>query len=145
MKKLLAILLLVLPVVCGAQTLFHGPIVVGTGLSFSGDTLSTTQTASATNLVTVFAPDFSLDANGRTRYSFITTNAAFTFSAPVNVTATLAETTVVFVTNSTAVAVVVTPATAWKSQGMWYLTNVTAFTIFHYGNTFTNAVALPLY
>ena len=91
-----------------------------------------------TNLSTM-APNFALG------YAMITTNAAFTFLSPINVTATLAETAVLLVTNSTASAVAVTLPSGIYSQGTFYVTNVTTFTFFHYGKAFTNCIALPLY
>lgn len=92
----------------------------------------------ATNTTTM-APDFTKG------YGYIQTNAAFTLLAPIGLTASKAETCVMLVTNSTASAVVITPAAGWKSQGTWYVTNVSAITIFHYGQVFTNATCLPLY
>lgn len=105
--------------------------LVGT---ISGETNITYQT----NLSTL-APDFNKP------YSAITTNDAFTWLAPVNTSATQAKSCTVFVTNSTATAKAVTPHGAWKTQGVWFVTNVTAFSIFQYGNIFTNAIALPLW
>jgi hypothetical protein len=83
----------------------------------------------------------------RKGYQMITTNAAFTFLAPIGVdtTKTLAQTAVVFITNSTAAAVVMTPQVAWHIQGTWYVTNVSSITVFQYAQVFTNAVALPLW
>jgi hypothetical protein len=91
-----------------------------------------------TNLTTM-APDFKLG------YSLISTNAAFTLLAPINVDATRAETCVMMITNSTAAAVVITPPTPWKTQGVWYVTNLTSITVFHYGNAVTNGIALPIF
>lgn len=86
-------------------------------------------------------PDFALG------YQLITTNAAFTFLAPagVDTTKTLAQTTVVLVTNTTAAAVAVTAPANVHTQGTWYVTNVTSFTFFQYAQKFTNATALPLW
>lgn len=87
------------------------------------------------------APDFSKG------YQMFTTNAAFTFLAPIGVdtTKTKAQTAVVLVTNSTAVAVLMTPPSGCYQQGTWYVTNATAVTFFCYPFGFTNAYALPLF
>lgn len=92
-----------------------------------------------TTNVTTLAPNFQIG------YGYITTNAAFTVLDPINLISTRAETCVMLVTNSTASAVAITPATKWKTQGTWYVTNVSAITVFHYGTVFTNATCLPLY
>jgi hypothetical protein len=92
----------------------------------------------STNLSTM-APDFNKT------YSTITTNAAFTFLAPLNVSSTLAQTAVIWVTNSTAAAVVVTAPANVHTQGTWYVTNSTIFTFFNYPPFLTNAIALPLW
>lgn len=94
-----------------------------------------------TNLATM-APDFSQG------YTLITTNAAFTLLAPINVVATADETTVWQVTNSTAAAVAITPFAgipAGAAQGTWYVTNLTAITVHHYGTIYTNAIARPIW
>jgi len=57
------------------------------------------------------APNFVLP------YSTITTNAAFAFLAPLNVSLTNVQTAVILVTNSTAVAVVVTAPANVHTQG----------------------------
>jgi hypothetical protein len=106
--------------------------------TISNGLLSASQSQYSTNVSTM-APDFKLG------YSTITTNAAFTLLAPINVIPTKAETCVMLVTNSTAAAVVITPAAGWKSQGVWYVTNLTSITVSHYGNVITNATALPLF
>lgn len=103
-----------------------------------GNGVLTNNVQYATNTTTM-APDFTKG------YGYIETNAAFTVLAPIGLTATKAETCVMLVTNSTASAVVITPAAGWKSQGTWYVTNVSAITVFHYGTVFTNATCLPLY
>lgn len=92
----------------------------------------------STNLTTM-APDWNL------KYSTITTNAAWVFLAPLNFVATEFQSTVLFVTNSTASAVAVTVPAGWHTQGTWYCTNVTTFTVSHYGTIFTNAIAFPLW
>jgi len=107
-------------------------------ITISNGFISSVQHQYSTNLTTM-APDFRLG------YSLISTNAAFTLLAPINVDATKAETCVMMITNSTAAAVVITPPTAWKTQGVWYVTNLTSITVFHYGNAITNGIALPLF
>lgn len=89
--------------------------------------------------VSTAAPNFFLP------YSIFATNAAFAFLAPLNVSATNAQTAVVMVTNSTGSSVVVTAPANVHIQGTWNVTNVSTFTFFNYGGTFTNAIAFPLW
>lgn len=89
--------------------------------------------------VSTAAPNFFLP------YSLFSTNAAFAFLAPLNVSATNAQTAVVMVTNSTGSSVVVTAPANVHTQGTWNVTNVSTFTFFNYGGVFTNAIAFPLW
>lgn len=135
----------------GTLTLTNPPTLdlsASTNLPGSGVTSAVTNAINATNLyglvhystnLSTMAPDFNKV------YSTITTNAAFTFLAPLNVSATLAQTAVILVTNSTAAAVVVTPPANVHSQGTWNVTNVTTFTFFNYPGMLTNAISFPLF
>lgn len=96
-----------------------------------------------TNLSTM-APDFG-GIGVTTRYSWISTNAAFAFLAPIGIDPSLPQTSVLFVTNTTAAAIAVTAPSGVHTQGTWYITNLTSFTFFKYGNYYTNAIALPLF
>jgi hypothetical protein len=118
-----------------------GGIAVGGGIAGDGagiTNLNGAYVGYATNLSTM-APDFSLP------YSTITTNDAFTFLAPLNVSATLAQTAVILVTNSTATVKVVRPPANVHTNGVWNVTNMTTFTFFNYGGVITNAIAFPLW
>lgn len=95
-------------------------------------------TGSATNLSTM-APDFNKS------YSTITTNDAFTFLDPLNVSDTLVQTAVIWVTNSTATVKTVTAPANVHTQGTWNVTNSTIFTFWHYAGIITNAIAFPLW
>lgn len=116
-----------------------GAAVFGTAPTFT--TKITTPQADYTTNSNPVVPDFTLG------YQLFQTNAAFTFLAPVGVDTTklLAQTAVVFVTNSTAAAVLVTAPANVHTQGTWYVTNVTAFTFFQYAQKFTNCIAYPLW
>lgn len=115
------------------DTLEVQAITVGATFYAPGENITYT-----TNLSTM-APDFAK------RYSTITTNDAFTFLAPLNVNAALAQTAVLWVTNSTATAKAVTAPANVHTQGTWYVTNATVFTFFQYGGVLTNAIAFPLW
>lgn len=78
-------------------------------------------------------------------YSLLETNAAFAFLAPLHVSLTNAQTAVICVTNTTGVAIAVTPPASVHTQGTWNVTNMSTFTFFNYGGTFTNCIALPLW
>lgn len=118
--------------------------------TFSGSNTFTGGFYSSTGANTLYptntggtAPTFSFTT--AVTYSDLTTNAAFTFLAPVNVSTTNYQTAVVLVTNSTAAAVVVTPPANCHTQGTWYLTNVSVFSFFSNHGAWTNAIALPLF
>lgn len=97
-----------------------------------------------TNSGAALTPDFTKAV------TWLTTNAAFTFLAPVGVNLNAWETTTTFVTNSTASVVAITCPTAGvatgqiKTNGVWNVTNLTAITWNHLGN-FTNAIAYPIF
>jgi hypothetical protein len=61
------------------------------------------------------------------------------------VSATLAQTAVILVTNSTATVKVVRPPANVHTNGVWNVTNMTTFTFFNYGGVITNAIAFPLW
>lgn len=111
-----------------------------TGNATVGGTLQLVAERYTTNASTM-APDFNLG------YTLISTNAAFTVLAPINVdtTKTLAQTTVFQVTNTTAAAVAITPPANVHFQGTWFVTNWTTITFYQYGQKITNAIALPLF
>jgi len=95
-----------------------------------------------------FTTNFNLLApNFAVFYSMTPTNgdASFTFQTPVNVSPTMAETAVVFVTNSSAAELAAVAPANFHTKGTWNITNVTAFTFFHYGWSFSNAIAFPLW
>jgi hypothetical protein len=88
-------------------------------------------------------PDFTVSAQ------LMSTNAAFTFLAPVGVDTTklTMQTTAIYVTNTTAAAVLVTaPANCHPvpATGM-YVTNLTRFTFEVYAQKFTNCFAVPVF
>lgn len=91
-----------------------------------------------TNQATM-APNFSLMAQD------ITTNAAFTFLAPIGVNQNYFERCMVFVTNSTAAAVLATMPANVHGYGTPYVTNLTKFTFEHYGKVYTNCNAEPIF
>jgi len=93
----------------------------------------------STNQATM-APDFS--KGGWT----ITTNASFTFLAPINVDATKFETCVLRVTNSSASTITATAPANVIPLGTMNVTNggVTWFTFSHMGKWETNCVGGPL-
>jgi hypothetical protein len=103
---------------------------------------------SLTNSAASLSPNFALDANGKTRYAWLTTNASFVFLAPsgVDTTKTLAQTTVIGVTNSSGSTINVTFPASMSAQGTANVTNggVSMFTFFNYGGYLTNVIALPL-
>jgi hypothetical protein len=81
-------------------------------------------------------------------YAVLTTNAAFEMLLPANVDSgqTKVQTSVLMVTNSTAAAVIITPAAApVKSSGTWYVTNVTAITTTVYPKVVTNMICFPVF
>jgi hypothetical protein len=86
-------------------------------------------------------PDFSLPEQ------LMSTNAAFTFLAPVGVNAgkVTAQWTLVMVTNTTAAAVLVTAPANCHAVGTMYVTNLTAFWFQCYAQKFTNCYATPVF
>lgn len=86
-------------------------------------------------------PDFSIPCQ------LMTTNAAFTFLAPVGVdlTKTEMQTTAVYVTNTTAVAVNVTAPANCHAVGTMNITNLTRFTFEVYAGKFTNLYSVPVF
>jgi hypothetical protein len=86
-------------------------------------------------------PDFSLPEQ------LMSTNAAFTFLAPVGVQAgkTVAQWTLVMVTNTTAAAILVTAPANCHAVGTMYITNLTAFWFQCYAQKFTNCYATPVF
>lgn len=103
-------------------------------------TMTLTQTAYSTNQSTM-APNFTLG------YSFISTNAAFTFLAPTGIdTAKLTvQSTVVYVTNSTAAVVVITPPANCHPVGTANVTNLTRCTFECYPNLVTNVFFVQIF
>lgn len=86
-------------------------------------------------------PDFSIPCQ------LMTTNAAFTFLAPVGVdlTKTEMQTTAVYVTNTTAVVVNVTAPANCHAVGTMNITNLTRFTFEVYASKFTNCYSVPIF
>lgn len=93
-----------------------------------------------TNLTTL-APNFNLPV------SLITTNAAFTLLAPINVDAgaNTYQFCTMFVTNSTASAVAITAPSGVRTVGTLFVTNLTRIDFEKYGNKFTNAYFMPIF
>lgn len=108
------------------------------GVSIGGNAATASAVNYATNLSTM-APDFNK------AYSEITTNAPFTFLAPLNVSLTTAPTAVIMVINSSGTNITVTAPVNVHAQGTWNITNRTTFTFWTYGGTYTNAIAFPLF
>lgn len=84
-------------------------------------------------------PDFDVP------YSELTTNAAFAFLAPTNVSTVRYQPSVVLVTNSTAAAVAVTAPANCHTTGTWYITNLTVFSFFNAAGRWTNCIAYPVW
>lgn len=84
-------------------------------------------------------PDFDVP------YSELTTNAAFAFLAPTNVSSVRYQPSVVMVTNSTAAAVAVTAPANCHTTGTWYITNLTVFSFFNMAGRMTNCIAYPIW
>jgi hypothetical protein len=78
-------------------------------------------------------------------YSELTTNAAFTFLAPSNVSTTNYQSCVIIVTNSTGSVVAMTNPAGVRTNGIWNVTNVSVVTFFNCAGRFTNAIAIPLF
>lgn len=98
----------------------------------------TVTTSTNQNQVT---PDFSVPEQ------LMSTNAAFTFLAPVGVdtTKTTVQWTLVNVTNTTSSAVLITPPANCHAVGTWYCTNLTAIWFQCYAQKFTNGFAIPVF
>lgn len=86
-------------------------------------------------------PDFSIPCQ------LMTTNAAFTFLAPVGVdlTKTEMQTTAVYVTNTTAVVINITVPANCHSVGTANCTNLTRVTFEVYAQKWTNAFFVPVF
>lgn len=86
-------------------------------------------------------PDFSVPEQ------LMSTNAAFTFLAPVGVdtTKTTVQWTLVNVTNTTAAAVLITSPANCHTVGTAYVTNLTAVWFQVYAQKFTNAFYIPVF
>lgn len=98
----------------------------------------TVTTSTNQNQVT---PDFSVPEQ------LMSTNAAFTFLAPVGVdtTKTTVQWTLVNVTNTTAAAVLITSPANCHTVGTAYVTNLTAVWFQCYAQKFTNAFYIPVF
>ncbi len=89
------------------------------------------------------APTFSYTSS--ITYGDFTTNAAFTFSAPVNVSTTNYQTAVIFVTNSSGTLFNITPPSGVHAQGTANVTNVTSATFYNNPGKWTNVIFYPLW
>lgn len=86
-------------------------------------------------------PDFSIPVN------YFSTNAAFTFLAPIGVDTTKKtyQRTYVYVTNTTAAAKAVTAPAATRAAGTMFVTNLTKFEFETYAQQWTNCIATPIF
>jgi hypothetical protein len=80
-------------------------------------------------------------------FQLMTTNAAFTFLAPIGIdtTKTTVQTTAIYVTNTTAAVVIVTPPANCHAVGTMNVTNLTRFTFECYAQKFTNVFGVPIF
>lgn len=110
-------------------------------------------TLTVTNTATVNQLDYYTNAvatcDFSKGYGWTNVSAGFTFPAPINLPSPLnkAPTCVVLVTNSSGTAIqIVEPANCHvvPNSVMW-VTNVTSFTFFLYGNAMTNVYGIPLF
>lgn len=105
---------------------------VGTGI-FENNPWGTNK-----NLV---VPDFTQ------KFSLLGTNAAFTFLPPVGVdpTATSVQSIAIYVTNSTTVAIAITPPAMCHTSGTMNVTNLSRLTVETYGGVITNMFCDPIF
>lgn len=87
------------------------------------------------------APDFAKPS------SFYSTNAAFTFAAPINVDPSKKTDTwiSIYVTNTTAAAVAITAPANCHPNGVAYVTNLSIVWFQIYGGLFTNMIVNPIF
>lgn len=123
----------------------NNPVGSYTG-TFSGDGSGLTNVTASVQYPTNSmgqAPTFSFSTG--VTYGDFSTNAAFTFLSPVNVSTTNYQTCVLMVTNTTGSAVLATAPANCHSEGVMYVTNVSTYTFFNNPGKWTNCIGFPLY
>ena len=125
------------------STSLTNPIIKGG--SFAGDLTGSSNGPASSLIYPTNAGTQAIVFGGFVEYRDFGTNAAFAWSGFTGVSHTNIQTTVYFITNSTASVWNMTPPSGMlATNGTWNVTNVTAVTFINNGMKWTNGASYPI-